>query len=457
MNLKIKVLLLFLLLAMTVKAQQQQQQTVKVMKGKTSSLNQVQNLKIGNNMPDVLIPKVINDEYSSIRSTAFKNQLLIVDFWFTNCASCVAGLPKMMSLQQEFGNRIKILPVTFEKEKLVSEFLKNNRLTKDVIIPSVVEDKILSKLFKHAAAPHEVWVYNGKVIAITEQDYVNSENIAFILNGGKNDWPVKNDYLPAVDIKTPLIRQDLGRFTGINPFKRYAAILGCYQDGVITKIGTEVDSVKNTRRNYIVNLPILNIYLSRWHMATGLERWPQPSSILLEVKDMTRFVSLEDSPETNFIKRQKTFVCYESIGPNILQSPQEIAKETISDLDHLLNLNGRYEKRKIKCLILVQNGSIDAIKSKSENSDGEEFLVAPKIKIMNKTLDNLVWKLNQFYGNPPVFNETNYNGNVNLEFSLTSWQNIPELRERLKVFGLNLKEEEREMEVFVLTEEPSKQ
>lgn len=448
------ILLLSFLFYKTVNAQKH---PVKIAKNKTSSIQKIQNLKIGDPMPDILIPMIINDRYSSVRSTNFKNQLLIVDFWFTNCGACVAGLPKMMSLQQEFGDRIKVLPVTFEKKEVVGKFLKTNFKTRDIVVPTVIEDKVLSQLFKHVAAPHQVWIYHGNVIAITEQDYVNSKNINFILNGGKNDWPVKNDYLPAVDIKTPLVRQDMSRFTGVNPLKRYAAIFGCYQDGVITKMGMTVDSVNGTCRNYIINLPILNIYSIQWSIASGINRFPEPSGIILEVKDPSKFVSLEDSEETSFVRRQKTYICYESMGPNTLQTREEAALEIIKDFDNLLGLKGRYEKRKMNCLILIEKDSIDAIKSRTENGEGKEFLAAPNIKIQNKSLDGIVWKMNQVYGNPPAFNETSYKGNVNMKFSLNSWKNIPELRIALQGFGLDLKEEQRELEVFVLTENHTNQ
>lgn len=72
--------------------------------------------------------------------------------------------------------------------------------------------------------------------------------------------------------------------------------------------------------------------------------------------------------------------------------------------------------------------------------------------IRNQKLDLLVWQLNQQYGNPPVFDETGYSAMVDMDLQLNGWKDIPALRAQLNTYGLDLREEERELKVFVLTE-----
>jgi hypothetical protein len=322
-----------------------------------------------------------------------------------------------------------------------------------VKIPWVVENKLLNKYFPHYLVSHLVWIYKGKLVAITEQDYVNAENIQSILDGKKNHMPIKNDFLQVVDEKTPLVAQDRTKFTGIRPSIRYAAVFGPYKDAVYTKSGTIRDLLNHSRRDYIINLPVLNAYISRWTMATGIQRNFEPSRIILEVKDPSKYVQQEDSKEYSFIHRQKTRICYEAVGPDTGQTNQEVARATIADLDHLLKLNGRYEKRKMKCFVMYRTDATNN-KFKPSTTDGENWadLHVPEIKLHHMELSDLVWKMNQFYGNPPVFDETGYTGNIDMEFTLDSWQDISSLRRALQSYGLDLKEEEREVEVFVLTE-----
>ena len=79
---------------------------------------QIRDLKIGDQVPDLYIAKIIKNQKNSAKISDFKDQLLILDFWDTYCSSCIEALPKMDSLQKEFGHQIKILPVRhllFEK------------------------------------------------------------------------------------------------------------------------------------------------------------------------------------------------------------------------------------------------------------------------------------------------------------------------------------------------------
>lgn len=450
MKVKINILVLFAWLGLTAQVE-----------------GQVKGLKIGDLVPDVPLPKIVKVDGSlnSAKLSDYFDRLLILDFMYTSCGACISALPKKDYLQRKFGDRVKIMVVVGgemyspgmlqrENENYIRKFLTNKKsfLSKhNVQLPWVVENKLLNQYFPHQLVSHLVWIYKGKLVAVTEQDYVTEANIQTILEGKKNDWPVKNDFRPAVDIDTPLVRQNIQRFTGDQILHRYAAVLGSYQDGVIAKAGAVHDSVKHTRRDYIINLPVLNIYMSRWGMVTDSIKVLAPSHIILEVKDPLKYISQEDSSEPDLMVRRRTRVCYEAAGPDTNQTNKKVAYATIKDLDNLLGLYGRYEKRRMKCLALINTGNLDQIKTKTTGDDFE-ILTAPHIKLVNQSLDNIVWKLNQFYGNPPVFNETGYKNNVDMDFQLNSWQDIPELRKVLQNFGLDLREEERELEVFVLTE-----
>src|SRR5689334_64140 len=64
------------------------------------------NLKVGDVFPHFDFGKVIMSDKQKLNSSAFKDQLLILDFWNTRCGSCINALPKMEALQKQFGNRI---------------------------------------------------------------------------------------------------------------------------------------------------------------------------------------------------------------------------------------------------------------------------------------------------------------------------------------------------------------
>lgn len=67
----------------------------------------IRNLKIGDRVPEIIISKIIGDSKPDAKISDFKDKLLILDFWDTFCGSCIEALPKLDSLQQKFGNKIK--------------------------------------------------------------------------------------------------------------------------------------------------------------------------------------------------------------------------------------------------------------------------------------------------------------------------------------------------------------
>ncbi|AOM75950.1 TlpA family protein disulfide reductase [Pedobacter steynii] len=454
---KITSFILLLLIVLSLSVTAQKNRPVGFHKSLPSKREKIDHLKIGDKVPNVLISKILNDKSASARMFDFADQLLILDFWATTCSSCVEALPHIMELQQEFGNRIKMLPVTHETMDIISKFLVKNRYLRNTKVITVIEDKILSALFKHNAQPHEVWIYKGKVIAITEKDYVTRKNIQLILDGKKNDWPLKDDFLPWVDVKKPLMRPNAKQFLGNPDLKRYAAIFGYRVGPPFSTNGSSYDSVNRLLRTYVVNLPIYNIYLVNWNKiraATGKSPlFPVPTNIVFEVKDLSRFIKT-DGNATNFDIARKTWICYESVTADTGRTVEQRSRDIINDLDYLLGLYGRFEHRKIKCLALIRSDSTEKFRSIAEERDNH---LDGSVKTFRKdTFDNLVWEINQHYGNPPFFNETGYTGEVDLDLKFDSWKNIPALRASLQAYGLDLREEERELEVFVLTEKNNK-
>ncbi len=156
----------------------------------------------------------------------------------------------MEALQKQFGDKIRILPVTYEREDLVVNFWNKSKYLKGLQIPSVVEDSVVRGYFLHKAMPHEVWVYKGKVIAITNEEYVDEDNIRKILNGESISWRVKNDFYSFDGRKEPLFAPDTNQIDVQHSFLHYAATSG-YREGVsysgfYAQSGIVRDSIKNS-------------------------------------------------------------------------------------------------------------------------------------------------------------------------------------------------------------------
>jgi len=425
--------------------------------------------KPGDAVPDLEMSKIIFSAQPTAKISDFKDQLLILDFWSTGCSGCVAALPKMESLQKYFGSKIKIMPITSEKESTVRGFWKVNKYTKNLTLLSVVEDKVLKNHFKWIAIPHEVWIYKGKVVAITDGQYVDTTNIQAVLNGETVNWPVKNDFYVFDPLKEMLFNTDPNQLAYGTTIK-YAAITG-YKEGLgVTSGGgwsIQKGQERKTIRTFNLNSSIYNAYMGLYMQLIDVSKLSVPyldvsiSRPIWEVGDKFRYLYENGNSLYGYFESwmRDNAICFESMDIDTGQTDKEIYKKAISDLNALLGLNVRWEKRKEKVLVLVRTSQVDRVKAKTNvmtiGQYDENVNVTWKgseLKLRNASLNYLIGKLNADIANPYVYNETGYKNNVDMDLNIPSWTNIPAIREVLQPYGLDLKEEERMVDRFVFSE-----
>lgn len=175
-------------------------------------------LKIGDQVPEVILDHMLNYDSPSAKLSQFKGKLLILDFWATSCAPCIAQIPKLDSLQATFPKELSILSVTSERSSRIAAFLQKYNAThaNPNRLPNVVEDKALRQLFPYSYIPHYVWIRpDGKVAAFTSAYYLTAEKISGFLKAGTLDSvPVKAD----IDLNKPLFASE---FLPLNNLTRY--------------------------------------------------------------------------------------------------------------------------------------------------------------------------------------------------------------------------------------------
>jgi FKBP-type peptidyl-prolyl cis-trans isomerase/thiol-disulfide isomerase/thioredoxin len=412
----------------------------------SASAQQVHSLSIGDQLPEFVIKKIINYPKRTAKASDFKKQLLIIDFWATSCSGCVLALPKMEQLQNEFGTKIMILPVTYEPELLTRNFWKSNTYTKKLNIPSVVEDKVFSAYFKHKTIPHEAWVYNGKVIAITTPDYVNAEQIRKVLTGAAINWPVKYDFFK-FDAAKPLFIADTNQIDLTSTQLKYAAISdykeGVNSEGLTGGSGIFRDSLKKIVRTYFLNQPIYTSYILNWTKVRSENTLVKPgfliapNQIVWEVADRSKYIF---DPKLSYQQEwiRKNGICFESINPDTGQTDLQVYQTVIADLDRLLGLHVRWEKRKEKVWILRKSSQVTKL-AKMDAAENEEI-----------SASGLAYQLNQQENNPYIFDESGVDEKLRLHIS--SWTNLPEIATQLRDHGLKLEQEDREVDKFIFTE-----
>ncbi len=137
-------------------------------------------LKIGDAIPEEIWTaplQVVNGPEKITTLAKDRDKLILLDFWATWCSSCLKNFPKMEALEKQFGDQLKIIPVTKENRATLDKFFatKNGQRYKHII--SVADDKIFSTAFPHKGVPFIVWIKDGKVLNTTDAEQVTKETI----------------------------------------------------------------------------------------------------------------------------------------------------------------------------------------------------------------------------------------------------------------------------------------
>ncbi|RAV27550.1 redoxin domain-containing protein [Sinomicrobium soli] len=162
-------------------------------------------VKIGDSLlQDYKVQLVYNGEWTTVKELQ-GDRNLIINFWGRRCKPCVRELPKLDSLQREFGNDILILCVSPEPEediKEVKDFLDSKSLLRNLKLTFVINsasytynedgvrtNRVSGDLYKdfmsYDGVSRKFWLdQHGILKAITEPKKVNKENLDYFLSNG---------------------------------------------------------------------------------------------------------------------------------------------------------------------------------------------------------------------------------------------------------------------------------
>lgn len=73
-----------------------------------------------------------------------KGKVVLVNFWATWCAPCIAEMPSMQALYKDYGERVVFMFVTNEEEQKVLDFIKRKNYELPVYFPQTKEPNVLS-------------------------------------------------------------------------------------------------------------------------------------------------------------------------------------------------------------------------------------------------------------------------------------------------------------------------
>ena len=380
-------------------------------------------------MPDITITNVYNYPSSIIHLSSLKNKLIIFDFIATSCGPCIKELPRIDSLQKQYGDKVQIILVSSENSKRVQAFLKNNEY---LHLPFAANDSLIRRLFPHIYISHVAWINPKRVVnGITHTEYINAKNIEVSLHGHIENWPVKQDIMD-YDFSEPLWQLNKSKFPN-RPLtvKHYnSAIIG-YLPGVQTYNKVTIDSINNTTSFSLINFSILDLYRILY------ERFHLPLSFIkLNVKNTENLIY---QPGSQYFQNWKSnnMYCLEASFPADITIAKQKEK-LIEDVSFYFGLKANLEKRITDCLIFRYKQQ----KVLSENPDS---------LATGLTVGQIAYLLNNKLGGLPVLDETK---EVHLKIPITETQvsDSSILRKVLNKFSIELSMEKREIELMVIND-----
>lgn len=410
-------------------------------------------LQIGDRMPDISMGQYLDAPNKKMKVSDFKGKLLIIDFWGTKCSVCIAHMPKMDSLQKQFGSKIQFVYVTRDDEKKVKEVLMKAKVKKPDV-PFFISDKQFNKLFPHLGDPLHVWITpKGMVYAIT-QDYNTNEKTITEFLAGQNpiiprrwDWGLNTDF--------PFVSEQNSAMLGL------ADSYSVWLTGVHNyDVGTGI-RVRKNNLGITTGLQLKNVLLDQLY---GFAFMPdifqvpinylglrKNNRVVFDLKDNSVLsVPNEDSMVEDW--QMKNLYSYELKLP--ARAQRTIFDQLKNDLSlQLPNYNATIEKRKVNCIVLSDLSLPDQEKAKSTDTARESnyFLGDSSTTLQNLPMNSFIAYLISSYSylDTPFLSETAFKGNLQMELK-AKFHSIEAFNKELNKYGFKIAIEEREINMLVI-------
>lgn len=391
---------------------------------------------------DTLSPPVRHSlqQFTQVSHSLGKGKLLIIDFFATSCGACINALPRLDSLQKKFKDSLSILVTTYEPRAVIDRFLTTNPKGKHIRLPFLTGDSVLHQSFPHYLIPHEVWIREGKVIAITEAQAVNVAHIKKALSGEPLHVSLKKDILdfnPSLSLRSQLAESDTSLFLRQSLFIRQVEGLG-------TRRGVQYSS--GTKRVYFINWNLLSLFQYAWKFPAN--------RVLLEVPDPSLYLDRSSDPDQ---WKNNNLFCYESVYP--VKVPDSLIRE---ELAQVLNtgspLTGSWQSRKLDCYVLttIDGGPERSQKTRQAFRKDE---ITDSLYLDAHSMEAFTAICNEASqpspGKPILLDETGIHYSIDLVLPAAALSDIELLQKTLEHCRLRLSPATRDLKVFVLSPNPS--
>lgn len=396
-------------------------------------------LTVGDTINDIEFAHVLNSKNKTTKLSAYKNKLVILDFWSLSCVSCIAGFPKMEYLQKQFNDSIQILLVNpykqYDSERAILDKLESIKKRKGFYptLPVPIHDTIMIRLFPHNKIPHQVWIARGgKIVAITGSIDVTEENIQSALRGNTAHIPIKDDWKadPAEELNNIPASKII-----------YRSIFTPYKGGLAFANGVRKDTANQITGWHILNTSLRHFITAAYHhILSGIpENQVITNSTLIN----------------NAKQRKEDLFCYEVTIPagSCTEEERILKMQTYlqEDLKRSFGITVIKQKKVTNCLLVQSINNVKSLATKytqpSADLEPDSFY-----KYIRKTpVSEVIKILNQYLSTPLIAGFEN-NLLIDLEFPyMFTISDNTALIAFLKKKGFVIQEEKKELDIVTIS------
>lgn len=416
-------------------------------------------LKSGDLLPELSLP-VRNYDQSILHFSNLRGKLVLLDFWFGTCKSCIDAFPKLERFQKQYGDRLQIVLVNFESAgKIDSTFRKWKNIPGYRLpqLPCITNDSLLHRLFGVQYYPHTVWIdTNGRVLAATDGAAVTEKNIETLLAGHPVPFAIKDDS-KIVKLTSDALWPQLSQPTALLP-KYYSVLLpyaAARSGATFTSI---IDTATGTVRVSRLNHTRLELLGNALHKGIGTDpfnsrEYDYGKRVTLKVRDSTLYFWRETSGNTKSQWNAENRFSYECILP--IDRKVNVFELMLSDLQNYFNLDFYPELQLRETYVLVRTSSVDKVKSTSSRTKTFFESDSTLFQIQKGTMDFLIKRISEIHRNSPwIFADgTNYTNKIDIELPLADTISIDRLKQVLRErYDLDLVLKEYWVEVLIIRE-----
>lgn len=374
-------------------------------------------IEIGELLPDHKFARVDQPE-TPFNTADARGQVLVIEFWATWCAPCLSSMAHLEELQQQFGDRLQVVAVSYEKMDRIERFVRAKGFDFQFVHD---EQEQLREWFPHRVLPHTIVVDpSGKVAAITSPKEVRASAIQALLDGKtiQLDRKVENldfdygaDYFD-LDTSTQNSFQLQPNAPGVSSFSRH------YPNGPF----------KNRRLSFI-NFTIDALYKDAYQ--TSIRR------IVYEV----------DESEFDYEIPENRYCLDMVVAP---EATDQLHAQLRQQLNASFDVKARVEKQPLELVVVYRVDSLP-LNLPPEDSAISMMARGDLYRIGSATVADFAEYLEGFgIVGKAVVDETGIAGAYSWNFSFDP-ENPQTFFDELKAMGLGVKKATREVEVVVLS------